>query len=55
MSKKIRIVLKLFSDHKILKGLLNTFPKLFTILTRPPLVIGAISKAIHITGIIPSI
>ena len=53
MSKKIRIVFILFSDHKILKGLLNTFPKLLKILTNPPLVIGAISKANHTTGITP--
>lgn len=53
MSKKIRIVFMLFSDHKILNGLLNTFPKLLNILTNPPSVIGAISKANHITGITP--
>lgn len=53
MSKKIRIVFMLFSDHKILNGLLNTFPKLLKILIRPLFVIGAISKANHITGIIP--
>ena len=43
----------LFSDHKILNGLLNTLPKLLNILTNPPSVIGAISKANHITGITP--
>ena len=34
-------------------GLLNTFPKLLKILTNPPSVIGAISKANHIIGITP--
>ena len=53
MSKKIRIVFMLFSDHKILNGLLNTLTKLLNILTNPPSVIGAISKANHITGITP--
>ena len=53
MSKKIRIVFMLFSDHKILNRLLNTLPKLLNILTNTPSVIGAISKANHITGITP--
>lgn len=49
----MRISFILFSDHKILNGLLNTFSKLLKILTNPPSVIGAISKANHITGITP--